>query len=169
MINNELRIALKDTCNLLNLNRVEYMIIGGVAVSYYGYYRISAMGPGMSEIQYDIDFWYNPTTSNFHNLLKALKVMGIDISSIENTVFDKNQFLRIPHENFRMEFLPQMTGLEPFTVCKKRAQLILLDGNEISVIGYQDLILNKKAVGRKIDEDDITALNKINSQKGDQQ
>jgi predicted nucleotidyltransferase len=169
MINNELRVALKETCSVLNQTKVEYMLIGGVAVSYYGYYRISAMGPGMSEIQYDVDFWYNPTTINFHNLLKALKTMGVNISSIEQTVFDKNQFLRIPHENFRMEFLPKMVGIEPFTACKKRAQEILLDGNEITIIGYQDLILNKKAVGRAIDEEDIRALGKINRQRDDQE
>ncbi|WP_323757548.1 nucleotidyltransferase [Roseivirga sp.] len=165
MINNEIRTALKNICSTLNQNKVEYLIIGGVAVSYYGYYRISAMGSGMSEVQYDIDFWYNPTTSNFHNLLKSLKDIGIDISTIENTVFDRNQFLRIPHKHFRMEFLPQMIGLETFSTCFKRAQEVSLDDNNLHFLSYNDLILNKRAVGRGIDKEDIEALGKIRNQR----
>lgn len=41
-------------------NAVEYMIVGGTAVSYYGKYRISKTARGQEVDKPDLDFWYNP-------------------------------------------------------------------------------------------------------------
>lgn len=162
MITNELRQILNDACSALNKHKVEYLIIGGVAVASYGYYRISSIDPGYPEIEHDIDFWYNPTTTNFYNLLKALKEIGIDTTRLENIVFDKNKtYLRIPQKRYKMEFLPQIKGLGAFSESFKKAKIIHLDGNDINVIGYDDLITNKKAVDRK----DIDALDKLQKKK----
>lgn len=162
MINNDVRSSLKLVCEALNKNSVEYLIIGGVAVGYYGHYRISSMAPGMAEIQHDIDFWYNPSTSNFYKLLKSLEEIEVDVKSLDNTVFDKKQFLRLTKENFKMEFLPEMIGVDTFQQCKSRCEEIILDGNTLYILGYDDLIRNKKALGRKVDKSDIQVLEGLN-------
>jgi hypothetical protein len=54
MIPNELRQILNETCSALNNHHVEYMIIGGVAVASYGYYRLSGINPGYPEIEHDV-------------------------------------------------------------------------------------------------------------------
>ena len=48
----------------------------------------------------------------------------------------------------------------PFDQSKQSSKTINLDGNEICVISYEDLIINKKAVDRDIDRTDIKELKK---------
>lgn len=162
MINNDIREALQKTCAALNKYNVEYMLIGGVAVGFYGYQRISG-GPsyGSREIKHDIDFWYNPTTENFNNIIRALEEMKIDTQSLKTIIFDPHKtYLRIPHTTFKTEFLPQMSGLTSFKDSKNNNTKIHLDGNDISIIGYADLIANKQAVNRSFDKADIEELEK---------
>lgn len=162
MINNEVRSSLKLVCEALNKQSVEFIIVGGVAVGFHGHYRVSAMAPGLTEIKHDIDFWYKPTTNNFHNLIEALRALELDVSSLEGVIFDKNQFLRLIKENFKMEFLPQMLGLDSFDSCFNRSEKVMLDGNSLPIICYKDLIKNKTEVNREIDQKDIEELKRIN-------
>lgn len=81
-------------------------------------------------------------------------------------MFDaKRTFLKIPHENFHMDFLPQMVGLKSFTESKKNADKLTLDGVSLLVISLDDLILNKRSVNRAIDHSDIKELDKLRKQK----
>lgn len=163
MISNEIRNVLQRTCAALNRYEVAYILIGGTAVAYYGYQRPSGVLQGNLDMKYDVDFWYQPTVSNYYRLLNALKALGVDTSRLENLVFDpKKTFLRIPHDTFRTEFLPQVKGLDSFERSKKSSKVINLDGNEISIISYKDLIINKKSVDRDIDRTDIEELKKRN-------
>lgn len=43
MISNEIRESLQHTCSALNKHGVEYMLIGGIAVGFYGYQRPSGV------------------------------------------------------------------------------------------------------------------------------
>lgn len=58
---NDVRESLRKICQALNEHQVEYMLIGGVAVGFHGFPRSTA----------DIDFWYNPTISNFSKLISG--------------------------------------------------------------------------------------------------
>ncbi|MDN5214813.1 nucleotidyltransferase [Fulvivirgaceae bacterium BMA12] len=163
MISNELRSILQKTCAALNKHKVEYILIGGTAVAFYGYQRPSGGLHGNLDMKYDVDFWYKPTATNYYNLLKALKALDIDTSRLENLIFDPQKtFLRIPHESFRTEFLPQVKGLSSFNKSKQSSKVVNLDGNEISIISYRDLILNKKSIDREVDRSDIEQLEKRN-------
>jgi len=163
-MNNELRESLKKLWKSLNQNDVQCILVGGVAVGFYGYERQSIIKDlGRPELVHDIDLWYNSTTTNFTNLVKALKKLGIDTQSLDDYVFDPDKtYLRIPFGTFRAEFLPKMVGLEPFSVCFKRTKKVTFDGNELAIIGYHDLILNKKALDREVDRQDIEQLRKRN-------
>jgi hypothetical protein len=59
---NSVTETLVKVCSSLNKNEVEYLVIGGIAVSIQGYPWYTA----------DIDIWYNPILSNFHKILLAL-------------------------------------------------------------------------------------------------
>ena len=50
--------AYKNICIQLNRHKVDYLVIGGVAVIAHGYPRSTG----------DVDFWYRPTTENYINL-----------------------------------------------------------------------------------------------------
>lgn len=136
------------------------MLVGGTAVAFYGYQRISGISVSDNpEIKIDHDFWYNPTNENFINLVKALSDLQVDVSDLEKIVFDPQKtFLKIPHRTFHTDFLPQMKGLLSYRDSKMNSERILLDGNELCIISKADLLINKKAVSRDIDKRDIDSL-----------
>ncbi len=162
MISNEIRNSLRKTCFALNNQKVEYLLIGGVAVGYYGFQRISGAGyPGRPEITQDIDFWYRPTLENYIKLVKALDELKIETNELKNLVFDsKKTFLRIPFDTFKVEFLPHIAGLDSFIESYKSAIQIELDDNKINIISYNDLLKSKVALAREVDKIDIEELKK---------
>lgn len=162
MPTNEIRAALKSVCQVFAKNDVEYILIGGLSVDFHGYHRISrGFVPGSNSLENDLDFWYNPTTDNYIKITKALDALNIDASTLKDAIFDpKKSFLRIPFPTFKVELLPVMVGVDPFKDCKKRAEVLEIDGNKIHVISKEDLIKNKEAVGREVDKRDVIELKK---------
>jgi predicted nucleotidyltransferase len=143
--------ALVSICSLLNKHEVEYLVIGGVAVIFHGYTRATA----------DLDFWYNPTLNNFHKIVKAFKEYGIDVSELEEAVFDpKKTFLRFSTPGFKTELLPTLAGDMLFVESKEKAENLELDGVSVPIIGYDDLIRNKTLTNRLKDQADIQELAK---------
>jgi len=129
------------------------MLIGGVAVGFYGFPRSTA----------DIDFWYNPQIQNFQNLVSALGEYGVDTSDLAKIVFDPEKtFLRIPQLGFRTEFLPHIPGISSFREAFKNASKTELDGVQVFILGYDDLIRNKETLNRNIDIQDVQELRKRN-------
>lgn len=159
MLTNELRETLQKVCAVLSKHHVDCILVGGTAVGYYGYRRISGITAIRPDITTDLDFWYKPTLDNYLNLVRALSDLGIDVSSLDNVVFDPQKtFLKVPHTHFHTDFLPQMKGLASFTECKKRASIESLDGNKLLVLSLEDLLKNKSSVGRSTDQNDIDNL-----------
>jgi predicted nucleotidyltransferase len=150
---NVIRESLRKVCALLNKHNVEYMLIGGVAVGFYGFPRSTA----------DIDFWYNPTLHNFQNIIHALDEFGIETGDLKKIIFDpKKTFLRIPKLGFRTEFLPHIPGIKSFVQSKKSATKTELDGVVVYILGYDDLIKNKETLNRVTDQLDVAELKKRN-------
>ena len=143
--------TLVSICSLLNKHEVDYLVIGGVAVIFHGYTRATA----------DLDFWYNPTLNNFHKIIKAFKEYGIEVSELEEAVFDpKKTFLRFPTPGFKTELLPALAGDMSFNEAKKNAENIELDGVNVPIIGYDDLVRNKRFTNRLKDQADVEELAK---------
>ena len=57
-------------CQILNKNAVQYLIVGGTAVAFHGYFRWSQNPSGDPAEKFDLDIWYNPTYDNYFKLLK---------------------------------------------------------------------------------------------------
>jgi predicted nucleotidyltransferase len=166
MITHELKPYLLAVCKILNANKVDYMIVGGAAVSHYGFNRPSGIGQYHSALVVDLDFWYNPTIGNFEKILNALDELSVDTSELRKIVFDgKRTFLKIPHDNFHTDFLPQMAGLKSFRESARNADKVAIDGVSVPVISLDDLIVNKREVNRAIDHADIDELNKLKKGK----
>jgi predicted nucleotidyltransferase len=150
---NEIRETLRRVCAILNEHEVDYVLIGGVAVGFYGFPRSTA----------DVDFWYKPTTENFLKILNALRDFGIDVSSLRDLVFDPDKtFLRIPQLGFRTEFLPKIPGIKSFTESFKNASKTEIDGVHVFILSYEDLLKNKEASNRPIDKIDVEELKRRN-------
>lgn len=166
MIREEIKQYLVRVCTILNSHDVEYIVVGGAAVSHHGFNRPSGIGQYNSEPKADLDFWYNPTIKNFQNIVDALDELKVDTSDLKDLVFDnKHTFLKIPHKDFHTDFLPVMEGLDSFRDCKQSAETLDVDGVSLQILSYDDLITNKRTVNRKIDQSDINELGKIRKGK----
>ncbi len=76
----ELDQNFKEFVELLNRNRVEYLIVGGYAVIAHGYPRSTG----------DLDVWVNPTQSNAKKVLHVLKEFGFEkLKTTEKDLFTK--------------------------------------------------------------------------------
>ena len=84
MISQEVQKYLVKVCTILNSHDVEYLVVGGAAVSHYGYNRPSGIGQLETDFKTDLDFWYNPTIENFQNIVSALDDLDIDTSDLKN-------------------------------------------------------------------------------------
>jgi predicted nucleotidyltransferase len=147
MMHNKLLEALEEVISLLRKHEVEYMMIGGTTVGYYGYQRISGAGySSNAELTPDLDFWYKPTNTNYYRLVGVIKELGLDTKSLEELVFHpKKTFIRIQRDKYRLEFLCDIKGVEEFAKCYNKSKEISLNQIEFRVIGYEDLIKNKEA------------------------
>ena len=130
---------------------VRYLIIGGYAVGAYGYLRGTR----------DLDVWLSPIGDNLEQVGAALEAEGADRQAIEAFIDEvsRNQSgsLSVGDEVFQIDFLlkPKGGDFEPFY---DRKHTITIAGEPISIIGYEDLILLKKAAKRPIDFIDIQNL-----------
>jgi predicted nucleotidyltransferase len=159
-MNSSLLEKLQTVCNILNQHSVEYLIIGGASVALHGHYRISKKSSGKEAEVDDLDFWYNPTYDNYFRLLNALEKLGENVSSFkkEQSPDPYKSFFRLERPQFTLDFLPSVPGLEKFREVFNAKEITQLGNVEMPFIGYEHLIINKQALGRLKDQEDIRQL-----------
>lgn len=139
---------------LLAEKRVRYLIVGGEAVIYHGYPRVTG----------DIDFFFERTASNARLLFGALlefwegRIPGIKAAEelLEDGII--LQFGRPPH---RIDLLNKIDGVRFPRAWKSRIRVRLqTDAGAVPVfyIGARALLANKKAAARAKDLDDAQFL-----------
>ncbi|MEQ1935185.1 MAG: hypothetical protein ABL962_15095 [Fimbriimonadaceae bacterium] len=138
-----------ELLSALNDNRARYIVVGGCAVAHHGYLRMMK----------DLDLWLEPTSDN------ALRVAH-DLASVR-FFLDPNQVARLGKPKLQMrlstlhtEMLTEMTGLE-FNSAMASAVMAHKNGVLCDVLSRNDLINNKRAVGRERDLDDAAALERV--------
>ena len=158
--------SILSVCKALNEFSVEYILVGGTAVALHGYYRHSMTATGEIAKKPDLDFWYNPTYSNYFNLLKALESLGRDVATFkeEKAPNPKKSFFRYEFKEFTLDFLPELKAPLGFKLSFSRREIVTLNDTEIPFINYEDLILDKKVSARSKDTIDLEQLD-INRRK----
>jgi hypothetical protein len=137
----------KDFLQLLNVHKVEYLLIGGYAVGYYGYPRATA----------DMDVWIAISPSNASKLVNVLTEFGFAMPRLSPQLFlQAGQIIRMGVPPLRLEILTTISGLE-FEECYQPRTIDLIEGIEVNIITEQ-LKKNKKARGRHKDLNDLENL-----------
>jgi len=144
---------LLDLLRRLNHFGVHYMIIGGIAVNFYGYHRHTA----------DCDIWYDPSIDNIRNLIKSLEAAGFDIFELTEDRL-QSQAITIT-ENQPVTLMPVFALAAPFNIAFQRAIKIEFEDTFAYFIHLEDLIENKKRSGRLKDLADAEELSKIHHRK----
>jgi predicted nucleotidyltransferase len=136
---------------------VKFLVVGGYAVNYYGYYRTTG----------DIDLWLQPGNENKLLLIEALRAIETDEESLQalnEMDFSRHLLFSDGEEPFKIEFMTFISGVD-FERAYAEKETTLLDGLEIPFISLQDLIISKMSSQRTKDKLDVEELHKISKYK----
>ena len=145
---NRLPPDFREFLKLLHGTRVEYLLVGGYAVGYYGYPRATM----------DMDIWIAVHPDNAAKVAEAMRRFGFPPESVPPEIFlRKGEMVRMGVAPVRLEILTELSGVA-FRDCWRRRRRIRIDGIVVNLIGLTDLRRNKRASGRHKDLDDLSHL-----------
>ena len=120
---------MKDLIEAFERNRVQYVLVGGYAVNYYGYVRSTQ----------DIDFLVMPSPENAQNLMKALSEFGFGDAGIRQEYFEREgTAVHLGFEPNRIDLLTRLRGISNETVFRNSKRVDLV-GVLLNIIAYSDL------------------------------
>jgi hypothetical protein len=140
---------------VLDAHRVEYVVIGGLAVQVHGHVRMTN----------DVDLIPSPTPENLEHLAAALTELDARVLNpgSEQPKIDARMLpratpwqLSTPHGDIDVPH--EAPGAAPFSQLRERALVIAVGDRTIPIAGRDDLIRMKRARGRPVDLADIAAL-----------
>ena len=143
---------MKDLIEAFERNRVQYVLVGGHAVNYYGYVRSTQ----------DIDFLVMPSPENAQKVMKALSDFGFGGAGIPQEYFEREGIaVHLGVEPNRIDLLTRLRGISNEAVFrnKKRAEL---GGIPLDIIAYSDLLAANRRSERPRDLADVDELEKTN-------
>jgi len=130
--------------------KAEFLIVGGFAVAWHGYPRSTG----------DIDLLIRPSPENAARVFRALVHFGAPVSAAGLTEGDLqrkdlvNQIGRPPR---RIDILTEISGVD-FDAAWSRRSESEWRGHKIGVLGFDDLLANKRSAGRPKDLADVMEL-----------
>jgi len=138
----------KEFLRLLNVHQVDYLLIGGYAVGYFGHPRATA----------DMDIWIAMNPDNAERMVTTLKKFGFDLPELSMELFLKEwQIIRLGVPPVRIEISTTISGVD-FDECFAEKVLADMDGVQVNLISLNHLKINKKASGRHQDLADLDNL-----------
>ena len=138
----------KEFLGLLNSEQIEYLLVGGHAVGYYGYPRSTG----------DMDVWIAANSKNAAAIVRVLENFGFAAGSISADLFlTPNKVVRIGNPPLRINLLTSISGVD-FDQCHAQRTVDVIDGAEVGLISLDHLKANKRSAGRSRDMDHLEHL-----------
>jgi hypothetical protein len=137
----------REFIEILNSNQVEYILVGGYSVILHGYPRSTG----------DMDIWVNQTDSNYKRLKTSFLVFGLPIMPLADFTDIKNDVFSYGRPPFGIDIMTKCKGLM-FDESIQKATMVDVEGLQVNLISYHDLITAKKAAGRYKDLNDLEHL-----------
>ena len=144
----EIQKDFKELLELFNAHKVEYLVVGGYALAFHGAPRFTG----------DIDLLVKPDSENAKRILKAIVEFGFGSLDLTEADFTSPQnVIQLGMPPVRIDIMTSVTG-----VSWEKAIAGKVPGSygdtTIHFISREDLIANKRALGRKKDLADLEAL-----------
>jgi predicted nucleotidyltransferase len=134
---------------------VEYALIGGYAVGYYGKPRATK----------DLDLLVSGLGENLTRVATALTAFGAPANVIQNArTLAENEIVHFGVPPVRIDLLRFADGIDTEKALQ-RAERVDLDGLEIRLISLADLIANKRAAARPQDLADAELLERVRNRR----
>ena len=143
---------MRELLELFQAHGVEYVLVGGFAVNYYGYVRTTQ----------DIDILILPSAENAERVTAALDAFGFGGAGIPRRLFEREgSAVHLGVEPNRIDLLTRLVGVSLDEVFARR-NTVALDNIQVNIISLQMLIKTKQASDRARDRADAEELSKIN-------
>lgn len=136
---------------------VDFLIVGGYAVNFYGYRRTTG----------DIDVWIKPNNDNKLKVINALKKLEIpqkSLDQLQEMDFTKHLVFSDGEEPFKIDFMTYISQVN-FEEAYTQKVITEIDNLKIPFINIKHLIISKIGTGRPKDNMDIEQLQKIDATK----
>ncbi len=138
----------EDFLRLLETHRVDYMIIGGYAVAFHGFPRFTK----------DLDVFFDPTPENAVLLRQVLIDFGFREASVPlESLQTPGNMIVIGTAPVRIDLVSRIDGVT-FADAKPHVVRGRYGTVDVTFIGRQDLLCNKRATPRAKDKADVEEL-----------
>jgi hypothetical protein len=138
----------EDFLRLLEAHRVDYMIVGGYAVAYHGFPRFTK----------DLDIFFANDPDNLQRLQQALIAFGFQETTVPLEALGRpDAVLAIGVEPVRIDLLSRIAGVA-FEEARPHTVRGRYGASEVTFIGRDDLLKNKRSTGRQRDLGDVEEL-----------
>ncbi|HME59316.1 MAG TPA: nucleotidyl transferase AbiEii/AbiGii toxin family protein [Terracidiphilus sp.] len=141
----------KDLLSAFNAHGVEYLIVGGYAVSFHAQPRATK----------DIDLFIKADAANAKATYAALASFGASLDKItEEDLAEPHNFIRFGQEPVAVDILPSIDGVEFDAAWERRVEGVIdaQVGLTAFFISRDDLIASKLAAGRMRDLADVEEI-----------
>lgn len=137
----------RELLQLLNEFEVEYLIVGGYAVMKYSEPRYTK----------DLDVWVHNSPQNSARVVRALTEFGAPLEHdgiTAETFAEKQVVYQIGVAPVRIDILTEITGVHFADAWNKKVPSTFF-GVPVHFISFDDLKVNKQALGRSSDLKDL--------------
>ncbi len=142
---------MKDLVRIFNAHGVQYLLVGGHAVNYYGYVRATQ----------DIDFLIYPSAENAPRVMAALSEFGFGGAGIPQDAFTyPGTAVHLGVEPNRIDLLTHLKGISSDQLFTNRKQ-IEIEETPVEIISLEDLIAAKRLSRRLKDLADAEELSSL--------
>jgi len=139
---------LREFIELLNSRRVDYVIVGAHSLAFHGRPRYTG----------DLDILVSPSAENALKLVGLLNEFGFGDASFKEADFRQgSQVIQLGRAPNRIDLLTSLTGVENAEAFADKVAAEI-DGIPVYILSRNNLILNKRAVGRPQDLVDLQEL-----------
>lgn len=141
----------EELFRLLEEHHVDYMIVGGYAVAFHGYPRFTK----------DIDIFFESSPKNVARLRTALVAFAFEECNLPEDAFTtQGNILTFGAAPSRVDLINEIDGVL-YADAKPKVVRGAYGDVEVSFIGRDDLIRNKRATPRTQDKADVEELTKL--------
>jgi len=130
---------------------VDFAVCGGFAVAHYGFIRMTM----------DFDLLVLPSPENAEKIVDALNEFGFgDAGFSIETFMEPGAAITLGEQPNQIDLLTSMSS-QPTAEILGQANVVEIEGVEMKVVAYRDLLSAKKEAGRGKDLIDIEELEKL--------
>ena len=138
----------EEFLKLLEKHNVDYMIVGGYAVAFHGFPRFTK----------DMDIFFESSSENIDRLRRAVVAFGFSEKDVPRDIFaQKGNMITFGVVPVRIDLVNDIDGVT-FTEAKPNAVRGKYGQAEVTFIGREELIRNKRATPRARDKADVEEL-----------